>query len=292
MSYKRSDLSTLKKDQLQTILIDEFGFDNDAPAVLANRPEIIDTILSLQETEPSLDVITEYDSGDEAVPGPDIRREEKAKMNRFDSGWTDFVIAQLFKNELIDGHPTANGLRRFFEQNCGYIIHSQATVIQAPHKDNKDRATVQYTIHFMRHDSDMVFSITDAADCYYGNTKAPFHKHAVATATTIAEGRCLKKMLNLAIHTGEEKMEPTDSEVKENEIIHDDYYIDDTQKRAIDALCKKYNINQEKFITKNGYNSIDGLSTEEARGLMLLLVKYQRGPDNNGLRIPEDILND
>ena len=126
---------------------------------------------------------------------------------------------------------------------------------------------------------------------YYGNCPdLPYQNHAVATAETRAEGRALKRALNLArVVTAEEVATST---VNHQTGQESDSSINDSQIKLLSIMCANDNrgldINVEKFVahvTSKSYNSIRELSKEQGIELAKQVSTFQQDKDS----IPDDI---
>jgi len=58
-----------------------------------------------------------------------ISEEVMAAPEPTDEGWYDFLIDNLYENELVQGNPTTDGLRRLTEKFYGEIVKSKSEVI-------------------------------------------------------------------------------------------------------------------------------------------------------------------
>ena len=119
---------------------------------------------------------------------------------------------------------------------------------------------------------------------WHGNTDDLFCAHPVATASTRAEGRALRKALKVKCLAAEELakkdiasivrqtvQKPTDGEWRENDPISN------PQINFIDAKCKQLDIDVVAFINsgENSYESIQDVSKETASKMLGLLNEYQ-----------------
>src|SRR5579883_2274974 len=50
--------------------------------------------------------------------------------------WTPFVLSKLEDDEIFDGCPTVEGLRRVTEEYFGEVLESTSRVVQAPNAQN------------------------------------------------------------------------------------------------------------------------------------------------------------
>ena len=82
----------------------------------------------------------------------------------------------------------------------GPIVYSGPTQVFPPQRDDHHgRATVVFTVEF---ENGMRYS--EVADCWEGNTDDMFCAYAIATASTRAEGRALRKALRIRAVAAEE----------------------------------------------------------------------------------------
>ena len=128
--------------------------------------------------------------------------------------WGDFVLSKFTKDELVDGCPKCNGLRRVAQLLLGNIVESRAiSVIVTPSEPRC--VTVNYNVAIdWKLDTPVGFGNIDnlhdvrsfggLADCVEENTV--FGKHPAATAESKAEARALRKALGINILTAEEKL--------------------------------------------------------------------------------------
>ena len=105
----------------------------------------------------------------------------------------------------------------------------------------------------------------------------------VATADTRAEGKALRRALKLRVVTAEE----VQTQVSEEEVLTAQDHINDQQIMAINAVCRKHDLNVEK-VAKSVYNNaktLKQLTNLEASVLMDKITSYQREKS-----IPEELL--
>jgi len=211
--------------------------------------------------------------------------------------WHDFVMSKFHKSELFDGNPVCAGLRRVAEELLGTIIVSRPSQVwPATDPDGPGRATVVFEVVIDWMDSGQLRTFSDVADVWHGNTDDLFCAHPVATASTRAEGRALRKALKVKCLAAEElakkdvasivrqsvhTAKPTDGEWKEDDNIST------PQINFIDAKCKQLNINVIKFINMGEatYEAIDNVSKKTASKMLGVLNEYQTGTKE----IPENI---
>lgn len=163
-----------------------------------------------QELDPAGDILeqiefptpTEQDESPVDVDNK-VVKEEPNIPDMTDPGWSEYVLSQFEQDELLEGNPTVDGLRRVTTRLLGPIVESRSHVIQAPNPANDGRATVEHTIVIWWELDDRGDGIDkrrlfqDCADVYELNTNLEYARYATATAATRAEGRALRKALQL-----------------------------------------------------------------------------------------------
>jgi len=112
-----------------------------------------------------------------------------------DTGWTDYVLSLMAKNEIQDGKPKCVGLRRMTELLMGKIVESHAKVVQCPigstsedgdYSGNGGRCVIEHTVVILEHDGSLV-RYTDCADGTPLNVNKPFDRFMVPVTGTRAE---------------------------------------------------------------------------------------------------------
>src|SRR5206468_2886867 len=135
----------------------------------------------------------------EADAGPPAADVAEPRID--EPSWTDFVLAKLTPEEFRDGNPKVDGLRRVASELLGDIIENSSEVLQAPTAANGFFATVRARVVILwKKDcygdpGPRVF--TGLADVYPGNTEPAFGRFPSSVAETRAEGRALRKALQL-----------------------------------------------------------------------------------------------
>jgi hypothetical protein len=216
------------------------------------------------------------------------------------------ILLILGKDEVVENRPTANGLRRVIREYTPFEISSTTVdVLQCPTKDNDWRATVRCTIEYTKKsppvDGDdfeellIPYRVSDVSDCYYGNTKAPYNKFPTATASTMAEGRCLRKILCLNTLTAEENLEQDPAVAKQ---IEDDQAsqipITEVQKAAIQNLAKIRGVDFTKILPAHEKRDVpEDLShwcSRDAQDTLVYLHKYGKRPEEKTyILIPDNV---
>ncbi len=230
------------------------------------------------------------DNVDEFIPSNEKKgennTEEEITPHKIQPEWHDHVMKHFVEDELLDGNPTVDGLRRVAELLIGEITSIDTYIAQCPKLDNEYRATTKVTIRFI---DDQYYS--GAADVHLGNSASPYSKHPIALAETRAEGRALRRALRLRKVVAAEEL--VDDTTSENTVIPEN--ITDTQINFIEIMCsgERLNINIEKMINKHkDYKSIRSLSHDDSLKIQSQLLSYQQELSLQGKSpsIPEDIL--
>ena len=203
--------------------------------------------------------------------------------------WNDYVMSLFYANELIDGNPICAGLRRVAEDVLGSLVSSRPVqVFPSQDGNGPGRATVVFEVVFDWMNSGQFRTFADVADVWHGNTDDLFCAHPVATASTRAEGRALRKALKIRCLAAEElakkdivsivrdsvsKGQPTTGEFSENDTISS------AQINFLNNKCKQLDINVVGFINmgKNKYDSIEDITKKSASSMLGVLNQYQNG---------------
>ena len=262
--YKSEDLTNIKKAELTNILTEELH----ATSVELNFGEGQDSgdfSLVEDEVETMEDVV-------EAIP-PSISSPE----------WSDYVISKFESDEMVDGNPTVDGLRRVTEVVLGEIISTDTEIAQVPTKENEGRATAVCSVVVQTHFG-TVRKSSGSGDAWHKNTDMPYSKFPVAMAETRAEGRALRRILQLRkVVAAEELSDGLDDSI--------DYEknITDNQVNFIEVMCRPegrgLDINVAKLISETDATtakivSIRELKHSEATKVIKLLSSYQSNADD------------
>ena len=201
--------------------------------------------------------------------------------------WHEYVMSKFHESEMYNGNPLTVGLRRVAEQLLGDILVSRPTTIIASDDPNgPGRATVAFEVVIDWMNSGQLRTYGDVADCWHGNSDDLFCAHPAATASTKAEGRCLRKALKVRCVAAEEiprnkdvvaivrqsiASKPTTGEWNEEDPISV------PQINFIDGKCKQLNINVMEFINlgEKTYTDIQHVTKKTASKMLAMLNEYQ-----------------
>ena len=202
--------------------------------------------------------------------------------------WNDYVMDKFDRKDLIDGNPTCAGLRRVAEDVLGDIVSSRPSqVFPSTDENGPGRATVVFEVVINWMNSGELRTYADVADVWHGNTDDLFCAHPVATASTRAEGRALRKALKIRCLAAEELTRKKDVEsivretVSVNKAVDGEWKeegaISGPQVKFIDSKCKQLGIDVIKFINMGTeqYNSIEDIKKKTASKMLSTLNEYQ-----------------
>lgn len=266
----------VSKKDLVSKLVSEFDYERNKVDGMS-REELAALVDTLENGEMKVEEVGEDVDAEEKVEAEDTT----PMYGSYE--WHDHVMGHFHKDELMDGNPSVDGMRRVCEVLVGEIIESQTNVVGTPNEGNQYRASVVVSI--VLDDGNNIKRFDGAADAFSGNAEPDFARHAVALAETRAEGRALKRALRLRkVVSAEEIVDSSKIEMPSsspNKIV-------DSQYNFIDILCKpeKNNIDVEKFVRgEHNVNNIKELGYDDASALCNKLSVYKNSPDT----IPEDI---
>ena len=203
--------------------------------------------------------------------------------------WSDFVMSKFHKGELFDGNPVCAGLRRVAEELLGTIVVSRPSQVwPATDSDGPGRATVVFEVVIDWMDSGQLRTYSDVADVWHGNTDDLFCAHPVATASTRAEGRALRKALKVKCLAAEELAKKDVASIvrqsgQERQSTDGDWQEEDkissAQVNFIDTKCKQLDIDVLKFINmgESKYGDISDINKKTASKMLGVLNEYQTG---------------
>jgi hypothetical protein len=215
------------------------------------------------------------------------------KIDETDPEWSDYVISQLTDKECKDGMPTCDGLRRIFKKLIGRIVSVDIDVLKSPTMSDRT-ATVRCSIQFKRHGviSARDEYVSDVFDVNPDNTPFPYCNASVATASTKAEARALRKALGLVrVYALEEVNQGVAKEDLDPMVIDENRPISDSAKIVINTMCNRMGIDQSKLIKFCGIQteSMHTLTYKQSHEVINILNGFSRGTENGGQSIPEQI---
>jgi hypothetical protein len=305
------NIEQLSLSQVQDILVNKFGYSAEFVENKKRHELQLELARCYYRSEDEDDEDSEEDEVQGSDENPFLNVKEQVNStsetvgniinapNVGDVNWQTYVLSLLREDEVFKKgekiFPKTFGLRRIANQLIGPIIQSGVKQVITPSiQPCIDRITVVYEMDFDVGDG-RVMTVSDVSDAAPLNTPDPYSKHLAATASTKAQGRCLKNALMINVHTAEEMInESTPTEVVEqlsDGSFQEDKEILPSQKQSITKLCTKLKIDKEKFIELNHPGKLmEDLTSAQASKLCATLNKYQaKGKDK--LEIPDEIKN-
>ena len=293
VDYKKMTVKEIKQD------LESRGVDLSKTNSL-KKEELVRLHMSVLQDEleqvlETIDMENDFVAEDEPFEAGS-EHEDPDKPSITSPEWHDYVMQFFQPNELVEGNPITAGLRRVAELLLGDIMESGPINVVAPSNDDgPGRATVTYRVTFNWMNSGQMRTYADTADVWHGNSDDLFCAHPVATASTRAEGRALRKALKIRALAAEElSKKDIVSIVKQTtapKTTDGDWNPEDRissqQIGFIDNKCKQLDISVSGFINsgKNSYSRIDSITKNTASEMIKQLNKYQNGDTS----VPEEI---
>jgi hypothetical protein len=258
-------MKTKSVDEIRTELL-SLGYSKDEVMTLG-KADLKKLLEEAQSISKSLDTAVETVGDPETLQA--IADSEAPAMTS--PKWTDYVLGLFEKNELDNGSPKADALRRVAELLLG-PFNNRTKVEQVPTIENGGRATVSVEIELLA--NGQVFS--GAADVYSGNTERTFAVHAVATAETRAEGRALRKALRLTKVLTAEELQNADVD----EPTGIDGRIVSSMVNNLKLMSSNLNVDPVKVAVVMGLNIqvLEDLTHKQALDIANKLAEYRRNP--------------
>ena len=295
-----ADYAGVKVAEIRKELVEKYGLEQTEVKSIKGKLELVKMI----EEQKTLAAIDDIDFGDDSSSGDfeashdevvnelleQVEEEQKVSSPSIcDPEWSDYVLSKFEYDELVDGNPTVDGLRRVTELVLGPIIEMKSNIVQAPDKENQGRATVScsITVVINWHDNLHHRTATGSGDAWHKNTDMPYSKFPVGMAETRAEGRALRRLLQLRKVVAAEEL----SETASSEEADYSENINDSQISFIDVMCKSVgrglDISVEKLIRSQypAVSIIRDVRHSQASEVIQRLSHYQQKMEE----IPEAI---
>ena len=195
--------------------------------------------------------------------------------------WSDYVMTKFDRSELIDGNPICAGLRRVAELMLGTVVESGPEQVFPSTDSNKPgRATVVYKVVIDWMNTGFLKTYKEVADVWHGNTDDLFCAHPVATASTRAEGRALRKALKIRALAAEELAKKDIVGIVQATTAdwNPEDAISNQQVTFINNKCKQLDIDVRKFVNMGSaqYESINDVTRNTAQKMLRQLNDYQQ----------------
>lgn len=277
-----AEYTKMKVDEIRQKLLD-IGYTKEQVESIKGKANLVKTLE--EEVYASLDFGSDTSNGDfepdkeSGLAAIEVTQDEELiPPSISDPEWSDYVLSKFEYDEMVDGNPTVDGLRRITELLLGPIASSSTEIVQVPTKENEGRATAIHTVSIEMPNNSMRI-VSGSGDAWHKNTDMPYSKFPVAMAETRAEGRALRRLLQLKKVVAAEELSQT-----ANEETADDYktYVNDNQINFIDIMCKAagrgLDINVESLVKTSypHYTGVRQLTHSQATKLIQELSHYQQ----------------
>lgn len=236
--------------------------------------------------------IVEIDEEDSPISEDpeDIIKISEFQIPEFGSqGWSEHVLSHLADDEMVNGNPKCDGLRRIIEKLIGPIQYKQITDITPPCLNNEFTSTVAINIEVMVTNENhplcgKMIQESDIADVGPHNTETPYVNHPSATACTRAEGRAFRKLLRLKNVRAAEEI----SDIAEMDFFPEYTNITESQIDLLNVICQRCDINVMGYVNSGDgeYKKIEDVPHNAAAKMIEYLNRIQQGevdkPDIGG----------
>lgn len=215
-----------------------------------------------------------------------------------DQNWSDYVMSQLTSDEVYNGYPKCNGLRRLVNLLVGPIISKQLKCFKSPASGDASSTIsviVECDVSNKYHPAyGHTISEESIADANTSNNKDfPYSTHMSSIAERRAESRVYRNLLGLSIASAEE-MAGTPTKEGDNNFNManiDNNSINQVQIMAIDLIAKRFNINVFDFINSGSsgkkYSNITEVTSDVALKMIETLNELSSGKIEKPARIGE-----
>jgi len=248
---------------------------NELKDLPVNAPlnEVVDALEDLDFGDD--DGTGDFEIVDEIENDQAVQLDDGNTIKLGDPKWHEYVMDLFTDEELFNGNPTVDGLRRITHKLFG--IKSLTTkVVQTPeqylHKvlgDRRATVVVLVTLQDGR-------SFAGVGDSYWANTEKAYRNYPVSIAETRAEGRALKKALMLRrVNAMEEIGETIDHDMEGLPEHLETGPVTDAQIGFIDTMCARLNISAINLLGEMNF-TLKELSHEQATMLLAKLNEYQQ----------------
>lgn len=206
-----------------------------------------------------------------------------------DPEWSDYVMQQFKDNELFEGFPKVNGLRRVTHVVLGPILESYSDLIQAPqvihNSGERSSAISRHCVTVKTPYGIMKYGDIGEAK---GTGNEPtlqgkFAAFEISISATRAEARTLRKLLHLNTVAHEERMD-----VDSNAFDNQNSTISAGQIKTIEKFCKELDVDVYRFInmSRNKYKQIKDVPRDRACKMIETLQEWKASN-----KVPDKVKN-
>jgi hypothetical protein len=183
--------------------------------------------------------------------------------------WSDWVLSQLTKDEMYDGKPTCDGLRR-----VAIMVFGPMDILPPKvHAINEQYAALTVTLRWPKRE------VSGSAEVHVNNTDAPFSQYPLGSGETRAQSRALRFALNLRkVVTAEEVSRKADISVPITDENRTEGGITSTQSKFIELMCKKNDISVRGSVEAavGAHDALSDLTYAEAEQVQELLDTWAK----------------
>ena len=264
-------------DELRKLLL-ENGYD-PAKVAAMKKPELKQA--ALEVTSNKFDLQLEAIEKEEPVE----TLEGAIGVQYCSDGWDRYVMGLFKDNELMDGYPKVNGLRRVANLVLGNIVSSKPSYVFVTQGDTRS-VTVSYEIQVeWKLNTPVGFGNMGLAaldvrtfgglSCCNEDMSSPYGRHPAAVAESKAEGRALRKALGLNVIAAEEMLSGGDTEAPAAKPTS---RITAALKSVIEVKAEKLNLVMKELIEKFGLGTKDlgDFTMDDGRKLFVFINEFQQ----------------
>lgn len=281
-----SDFASMKVGELREIAMADFNLAEEDAASL-KKSELVEHLERMSGKAPEFDLDFE-----EAEIAAESKQEVLPKYGSPE--WQEFIMELFREDELFDGCPKSNALRRVAQEVLGPVVRAGTKYTDVVVQGDVRAVTVSYEVEIAWQLEFGVSSVNldypmptrifgGVADCIE-NPQCTFSRHPAAFAETKAMGRAYKTALCLDTVTSEEKRSGYDNSYPEQKSPTDNSKISDQMLKMINVKLSTCKVNLKDIIAENpdlfttkvsSQGDLHKLSQHEAKELFKLLNSHQ-----------------
>jgi hypothetical protein len=190
--------------------------------------------------------------------------------------WSVFVLSQFKDDEVFNGCPNVEGLRRVCEAHYGDVVESVSQVVQSPNSANMNHSCVIHHLTIQCHDG-ITRRFSGTADVFEGNSDNPMFswQYSSATCETRAESRAYRRALRLRHVVAQEELSSVP--IQESGA---NGFISNAQKNFLSVNGRRLNINVMKYVSsgRNIYKYANDIPYDVAVKALAHIQQYIRDP--------------
>ena len=275
MSFHQKSVENLRK-----MLIDSGKYSLEEVQNIKGKANLVEAIMSLnKESNSAIELLDSVEIIDDSFQSNDEEVDEVQPPNYYSHDWHNYVMSHFQEDELVNGFPKIDGLRRVAELLLGDIIETGPTKLES----SGQHAFCVYQIRFDWKMSEGHYKVfTASGGSSKENTDDLFSIYPECIAETRAEARALRRALKIRIAAADEiknvkmakqpQVTSSTGEWSENELISS------TQRKFLEKKCAQLEIDLMKFVNngKSKYNSVDEVTKDTATKMITAINLYQQ----------------